>query len=223
MTSFLENTTLTNMEAYKSLVSDVELSKNSILDKFETSDKSFSERIEKSHRGTIMNIDTLMQATKLENLNAHQATVKQLRQAGVKLNEMKETVVGSMEESQYFIRTALSHFNDSLTETLVSLPDESGNSGEIIEAIDEAIGNIHQNNEMINMLGSGIKDLGDLVKNTYKAGGGGGSAAPSGNGNLVSLNAQPQGYSGFPLDLRDDIKLIKRNSLDMLRAVRKSF
>jgi len=222
MTSVLENTTQTNLEAYQTLVSDVGISKKSILDRFETSDKSFSERIEKSHRGTIMNIDTLMQATKLENLNAHQATVKQLKQAGSNLIEMKESVVGSMEESQYFIRTALSHFNDTLTETLVSLPDESGNSGEIIEAIDEAIGNIHQNNERINILGSSIKDLNDLVKNTFKAGGGGSAGpAPSGsNGNLVSLNAQPQGYSGFPLDLRDDIKLIKRNSLDMLSRVK---
>ena len=114
------------------------------------------------------------------------------------------------------VNAALNSFNDSFTEAMVSLPDGNGNSGEVIEAIDEAIGNIYQNNERITVLGNSIKDLSDFLKNSFKMG-----RLTGVGSNMVSRNTQPQGYSGFPLDLRDDIKLIKRNSLDLLRAVKK--
>ena len=221
LTSLLENSTTANLEAYQSLESDYKLLKVATEETIESSRKTLTEYVKERHRSTIMNMDTLIQGSKNDNLNSHQATLTLLKQMGEKIGIIQNSVIKEMSENKEFVRGFMNQFNESLTEVLVSLPDEGGNNGEVIEAIDEAIGNIYQNNEKINILGNSIRDLSDFMKNSYRNGKF--SSSGDAKSNLVSLNTnmQPQGYSGFPLDLRDDIKLIKRNSLDMLRAVKK--
>ena len=136
---------------------------------------------------------------------AHQNTDKLLMSLASSLNDTRMAVAKSLDE-----------FNATFSEQLATMPESQCQNDEILEAIDEAIGNIYQNNERVSILTTSVTSLSDSIRAS-----GGLKKGPNTGGKIVSIAPHhippAQTTVQFPRDVRDDIKFVRKIVADLLR------